>query len=67
MRVFAAGQLLGCQEIGTGYGYASGQPAVCHFGLGDARVVDVEVRMPDGTVVKKANVKAGQILTVEQP
>ena len=73
VEVFAAGHsgerghLLGAQEISTGYGYASGQPAVCHFGLGNAEAVDVEVRLPDSLLVKKANVKASQILLVEEP
>jgi hypothetical protein len=38
-----AAALLGCREIATGYGYASGQPAYAHFGLGPAQKVDVEV------------------------
>jgi hypothetical protein len=40
--------LLGCREIATGYGYASGQPAYTHFGLGQAQKVDVEVILPHG-------------------
>jgi|GEM_PF-142278 len=40
--------LLGCAEIASGYGYASSQPAVAHFGLGDAKKVDVEVTWPHG-------------------
>ena len=71
--VFSAGHLgesahrIGTQEIGTGFGYASGQPAVCHFGLGGVETVDVEVRLPNSAVVKLPNIKAGQIVTVEQP
>jgi enediyne biosynthesis protein E4 len=48
IKVYSAGQLgnaarlLGFQELSIGYGYASGQPAVCHFGLGDESSVDVE-------------------------
>ena len=73
VEVFAAGHSgdpghrIGTQEIGTGFGYASGQPAVCHFGLGNAETVDVEVRLPDSAIVKLPNIKAGQTLTVEQP
>src|SRR5262249_34139562 len=40
------GALLGCREIATGYGYASGQPAIAHFGLGKETSVDVEVVLP---------------------
>lgn len=61
-----AGALLGFQEITTGYGYASGQAAIAHFGLGEAAVVDVEVRLPDGQVRKLPGVKAGQTLRVEE-
>ena len=73
VEVFAAGHLgeaqhrIGTQEIGTGFGYASGQPAACHFGLGGAETVDVEVRLPNSAIVKLPNIKAGQVLTVEQP
>lgn len=73
VRVFSAGHLgdvahlLGFQEISTGYGYASGQPALCHFGLGDAERIDVEVRLPGGAVVKSPGMKADQIVTIEEP
>ncbi len=57
--------LLGCREIATGYGYASGQPAIAHFGLGDAERVDVEVTLPHGagTVVRK-NVTPNQRIEI---
>ena len=72
VRVYEAGKagqpaaLLGCQDIATGYGYASAQPAIAHFGLGKADVVDVEVTLPHGkgTVVRKG-VKANQKLMVK--
>jgi len=40
--------LLGCREVATGYGYASSQEAVAHFGLGKQRQCDVEVVFPHG-------------------
>jgi hypothetical protein len=73
VKVYQAGQLgqpaalLGFQEIGIGFGYAGGQPAVAHFGLGDAGTVDLQVRLPDGKTVNRPGVKAGQLLTIEQP
>jgi hypothetical protein len=73
IEVFAAGHtgerehLLGTGEISTGYGYASGQPAVCHFGLGAADAVDLEIRFPNSTLLKKTGVKARQLLTIEEP
>jgi len=65
--VYRAGttELLASREIATGYGYASGQPAVAHFGLGPAEACDVEVALPHGkgkTVQK--GVKANQRLQV---
>jgi enediyne biosynthesis protein E4 len=73
VKVYAAGKLgqasalLGCREIGTGYGYASGQPAVAHFGLGKEEKVDVEVILPHGkgTLTRK-DVKANQRVTLKQ-
>jgi hypothetical protein len=58
---------LGVQEVATGYGYASGQPAVCHFGLGDETQVDVEVFLPDGRRIERRGVKADQRLLIEEP
>jgi enediyne biosynthesis protein E4 len=65
VRVYAEGQLIGCQDIATGFGYASAHAAVAHFGLGKAESVDVEVTLPHGKgkVVQKG-VKADQKLTV---
>ena len=59
-------ELLGRQEVSTGYGYASGQPAVCHFGMGDVTEVDVEVRLPHGPVIRQTSVKADQKLVVRE-
>ncbi|MEX2138015.1 MAG: CRTAC1 family protein [Pirellulales bacterium] len=72
VQIFAAGKLgeasasLGCQDLGVGYGYASGQPAIAHFGLGDEQEVDLEVILPHGkgAVVRKG-VKHNQRLTLK--
>jgi len=50
------------QELNIGYGYASGQTATCHFGLGDAAEVEVEI-VVDGKTIKQKT-KADQVLTV---
>lgn len=57
--------LLGSREISIGFGYASGQPAIAHFGLGDAESVDVEAILPhgQGTITRKA-VPADQQITL---
>jgi hypothetical protein len=41
-----ARSLLARQEIGTGYGYASGQPAIAHFGVGERTEIDLVFDMP---------------------
>jgi hypothetical protein len=59
--------LLGCREIAAGYGYASGQPTIAHFGLGQQDAVDVEVILPHGKgKLQQKNVKANQRVTVKQ-
>lgn len=59
--------LLGYQEVQVGSGYASGQPAICHFGLDDVATVDVRVRLPHGTIVEQRNVSANQHRVVSEP
>jgi hypothetical protein len=73
VKVYAAGKLgdasalLGCRDIAVGYGYASGQPAYAHFGLGKEERVDVEVILPHGkgTLTRKG-AKANELLTVKK-
>jgi hypothetical protein len=73
IKLYAAGKLgeatalLGCREIATGYGYASGQPAYAHFGLGTAEKVDVEVILPHGKgKLTHQGVTANRVLKVKQ-
>lgn len=48
-------------------GYLSCQQAVAHFGLGrTARVAEVIVTWPDGTVSRQRNVPVNQTLTIDQ-
>jgi hypothetical protein len=59
--------LLGCREIAASTGYASGQPAIAHFGLGELKTVDVQVTLPHGKgVIEKKNVQGNQRLTVNR-
>ena len=73
VRVYRAGKagradaLLGVQEVTVGYGYASGQRAVCHFGLGAETTVDVEVTLPDGRVVAQPGISADRAVEVVEP
>jgi hypothetical protein len=67
VKVSASGTLIGCRDIAAGYGYASGQPAYAHFGLGKEDRADVEVVLPHGkgTLTFK-NVEANQLLLVKR-
>lgn len=58
---------LGVREIATGFGYASSQEAVAHFGLGDLESADVVVTLPHGkgTLTQKG-VEANQRITLKQ-
>ena len=58
--------LLGFQELNVGYGYASGQEAVCHFGLGADSKVDVKVRLSNGRILVKKSVAADQRITIAE-
>ncbi len=62
-----ADALMGCQEITVGFGYASGQEAIAHFGLGDCSKVDVRVRFPTGRTVELPDQAANRLLTIEEP
>ena len=62
------GALLRAAEIAVGYGYASGQEASVHVGLGTAAACDVEVIRPHGKGrITKKNVKANQRLNAAAP
>ncbi|MYD97410.1 MAG: hypothetical protein F4X98_08500, partial [Gammaproteobacteria bacterium] len=54
------------RELRAGSNYASQNPLEAHFGLGTARVADVEVRWPDGSTTTLNAVAADQLLTVTQ-
>ncbi len=73
VRVYKAGQLgraealVGFQEIGTGFGFCSGQETVAHFGLGDLTSCDIEVVLPHGKGrIRKLGVKADRLVVVQE-
>lgn len=68
VRVLPAGKgdLPITREIAKGFGYASSQEAVAHFGLGDRNQVDLVVVLPHGKgIIRKKNVKANQRITIK--
>jgi enediyne biosynthesis protein E4 len=71
VRVYPAGKLgqpadLWCaKEIAVGYGYASGQEAIAHFGLGPQDRCDLEIILPHGKGrIERRDVAANQRLVV---
>ena len=61
-----ASALLGCQDLAVGFGYASGQAAIAHFGLGKEESVDLEVTLPHGKgKITQKGVKADQRITLK--
>jgi len=71
VRVYKAGELgkpgglIGCAEIAVGYGYSSGQEAVCHFGLAEAETCDLEIVLPHGSgVLQRKGIQVNQRLKV---
>ena len=73
VRLYQAGQLgkrdalIGFQEINIGYGYASGQPAIAHFGLGTTAKVDIEVKLSRDKFITRTQVTADQLITLIEP
>jgi enediyne biosynthesis protein E4 len=55
IQLTSRGKIIGYQQIYTGYGFASGQEPVCHFGVGALRNVDIEVILPNGTIKRSQN------------
>ncbi|HEX5104110.1 MAG TPA: CRTAC1 family protein [Pirellulaceae bacterium] len=71
VRIYAPGKLgqaaalLGAREIAVGYGYASGQEAIAHFGLGAGEACDIEIILPHGKgKLERKDVKANQRISI---
>ncbi len=63
-----AGKRTQTRLVQSGSSYISQEDKRLHFGLGAETQVDaLEVRWPDGTLTRRENVKADQILTIEEP
>lgn len=61
-----AASLIGTREIATGFGYASGQAAIAHFGLGKLEEVDLQIVLPHGGgTLERKGVKGNQRVVVE--
>jgi len=73
VRAYETGQagkpqaLLASEEIATGYGFCSGQPAVAHLGLGKSTTCDLVVTLPHGKGrIVRPHVAADQRLTIDE-
>ena len=72
VRVYRSGKLgeptslIAAREIAVGFGYASGQEAVAHFGLGELTECDIEISLPNGKGhIEQKAVKADQRITIK--
>lgn len=55
------------RELHLGSGYLSSPPPEAHFGLGDTRTIDrITVRWPTGETQVVDNLKANQIILIEE-
>jgi len=45
-----------------GYGYASGQVPISHFGVGDLKKVDLEITLPGRAMKRENNVPVNKLL-----
>lgn len=74
MNVYRPGQLgdpaglLCSREIAVGFGYASGQEAVAHVGLGDLETCDVQIVLPHNKgEIRAPGLKANQRVVLKKP
>lgn len=74
VKVYPAGELgnadklIGFEEIGTGFGFCSGQEAVAHFGLGELSSCDVEIILPQHKgVIHRTHQRADRLLIEYEP
>jgi len=51
-------------EVRSGGSYISQSDLRVHFGLGDAKTADIEVRWPSGVIDRLAGVAANRVITV---
>lgn len=59
--------LLASEEISTGYGFCSGQPAIAHLGLAAEAACDLEITLPHGAGrIVRRNVKVNQRLQIDE-
>lgn len=71
IRVFEAGRAgqpaarIGSREIAAGFGYASGQEPIAHFGLGEHQQVDLIIDLPHGQGTEvRSGIDANQLLRI---
>jgi len=55
------------QELNPGCGYASGQAALCHFGLAAETAVDLLVNLPNGREIRRPRIATNQRLNLDEP
>jgi len=66
VKLISGGKLIGVQQIYPGYGFASGQLAICHFGLGRYAKADLEVTLPNGSIKTAKDTAVNRILEFKE-
>ncbi|HEX5103131.1 MAG TPA: CRTAC1 family protein [Pirellulaceae bacterium] len=63
-----AGQLQASREIAVGFGYASGQEAIAHVGLGELTACDLAILLPHGKGrIERRSIQADQRIVIDKP
>ncbi len=62
IKLFSGEKLIGYQQLYIGYGYASGQIPVCHFGVGSLKTVHLEITLPGGVRKRQNNIPVNRLM-----
>ena len=66
IKLTAAGKLLGTRQVYPGFGFASGQLPICHFGLGALTRADLQVTLPNGSVKSNKDASLNRVIEFKQ-
>jgi hypothetical protein len=62
IKLTADGKLIGSQQVYPGFGFASGELPVCHFGLGSHTRADIEVKLPNGGIKSTKGASVNRVM-----
>jgi hypothetical protein len=61
-----SGDIVQWDRVRTGGSYISGNDPRLHFGLGESKSADIEIRWPSGTIEEFKGMPANQIVTIKE-